>query len=155
VTRCLETGHLLQHEDQIVSAVTVHSRDLDKLFHLHGECGPIGLACHSNGAAPSHFNDALIAQDAEGAQHGIGIDAKFCREVLRLGDPLAGSRFSVSDGTANRPRDLLVQQRWIAPVEALEAEIGFIRWWFRRLERTNENNYSSVNAHYYGIQHIA
>lgn len=149
------SGKLLQHADEIITAVPVRSRDVDELLQLQADSRLVRLTRHSNGATPSHFNDPFVSQDAKRSQDRVGIDSEFRGEVLRLWNALTRCRLTFGDGSADRSGHLFVQQCGVAPVESSESELGVGGVFWRGLERTNKNNYSSFNADRYRIHHLA
>ena len=72
---------------------------------------------HRRRADEPRFEEALVAQETQRAQHRVGVDSEHRREVPRLWDALAGRGFAVGDRAADFGRDLLVEEHRVTAID--------------------------------------
>ena len=116
--------------------------DVDELFHFEGHDAAVWLTGDSDRPSAAHLDDALLAQDSQGPQNGVGVDAQLGGQVFGLRNALAGTRLTVGDRPADLRGDLLVEQGRIAAIETRESQRLVIASRDIGLARTHENNYS-------------
>jgi hypothetical protein len=116
--RCLRHGltNLFDDADELLEPVAVPAGEVDEVRCLGDDGAALWGAGNGDAAAAAEVEQALVAQLAECAQHGVGVDAKHGREIARRWQSFAGVGFPVGDGTADLSGDLLVQLRGIASV---------------------------------------
>jgi hypothetical protein len=68
-------------------------------------------------AAAAEFEEAFVAEFAECAQDGVGVDAEDVGEVFGGWESLAGFGFAVRDGAADLGGRLFVQVERVVAVE--------------------------------------
>ena len=66
-------------------------------------------AGHADAAAAAELEHAFIAEQSQGAEHGIGVHAQHCGQILGRGEPFTGLGLAVGDGAADLACDLLVE----------------------------------------------
>lgn len=96
----------------------VLTRHVDQLLEFECDDAALRLSGDANRSASSHLNDSLVAQDAQGPQHGIGVDTQLGREITGLRDLLARSRLTLGDGSTNLRGHLLVEESRVSAVES-------------------------------------
>jgi hypothetical protein len=63
------------------------------------------------------FEEAFVAELAEGAENGVGVDAEDVGEIFGGWESFAGFGFAVGDGAADLGGDLFVQVERVVAVE--------------------------------------
>jgi hypothetical protein len=111
-------GEVADQLDEVVLAVSLSSRELDQFVGL-GEHGAFGscVAGDVDAATASELQQALVAEQSEGAQHGVGIHPQDRREIAGWGQSFAGARLSVGDRPADLPGDLVVEQSRVGSID--------------------------------------
>src|SRR6476469_6687423 len=100
---------LLNEADEFVGFVALGSSVVEELSCAFDEGALFGGAGDGDAAAAAEFEQAFVAQLAEGAQDGVGVDAENGGEVFGGWESFAGFRFAVGDGAADFARDLCVK----------------------------------------------
>jgi photosystem II stability/assembly factor-like uncharacterized protein len=77
----------------------------------------LGGAGDGDAAAAAEVEEAFVAELAEGAQDGVGVDAENGGEVSGGWQSFAGFGFAVGDGAADLASDLIVQVEGVVAVE--------------------------------------
>ena len=77
----------------------------------------LGGAGDGDAAAAAEFEEAFVAELAEGAEDGVGVDAEDGGEVFGGWESFAGFGFAVGDGAADLAGDLFVQVEGVVAVE--------------------------------------
>ena len=108
---------LLDDLDEFVGFVAVHAGVVEEFFCLFDEGALFGGAGDGDAAAAAEFEEAFVAELAECAQDGVGVDAEDGREVFGGWEPFAGFGFAVGDGAADLGGDLFVQVEGVLAVE--------------------------------------
>ena len=91
---------------------------VEEFCRLSDEGSVLGGAGDGDAAAAAKFEEAFVAELAECAQDGVGVDAEHGGEVFGGWESFAGFGFAVGDGAANLGGDLFVQ------VERLTATVA-------------------------------
>jgi len=115
-------GQIFQHGDELVALVTMLTGEFDKFLHLGHHHSSFRTPDDSNRSTPTHFNEALVAQHPQGAQHGVRIHTKFGGEIPCLWNTFARTGFAFGDRPSYLGGHLLVQQGGIAAIKRSEFE---------------------------------
>src|SRR5581483_1680383 len=107
--RVPQSSELLDDVDELVGLVAVRACVVEELFCFFDEDTLLGRAGDGDAAAAPELEEAFVPELAEGAEHGVGVDAENVGEVFRGREPLAGLCLAVGDCTADLAGDLLVQ----------------------------------------------
>jgi hypothetical protein len=108
---------LLDDVDEFVGFVAVDAGVVEELFGLFDEGTVFGGAGDGDAAAAAEFEEAFVAELAECAQDGVGVDAEDVGEVFGGWEPFAGFGFAVFDGAADLGADLVVEGEGVVAVE--------------------------------------
>ena len=108
---------LLNEADEFVGFVALGSSVVEELSCAFDEGALFGGAGDGDAAAAAEFEQAFVAQLAEGAQDGVGVDAEDGGEVFGGWESFAGFGFAVGDGAADLGGDLFVQVERVIAVE--------------------------------------
>ncbi|MFY9579022.1 MAG: hypothetical protein WAQ33_06835 [Gaiellaceae bacterium] len=103
--------------DEFVGAVALSARELDEILRLRDHRAVLWCAGDGNAAAATEFEEAFLAEFAECAQHGVGVDAKHGGKVLGGRQSFARFCLSFADRPADLGRDLNVQREGLVAVE--------------------------------------
>src|SRR5262245_11198723 len=95
--------------DELVGLVALGAGVVEEVSCFFDEGALFGCAGDGDAAAAAEFEQAFVAQLAEGAEDGVRVDAEDVGEVLGGWKSLAGFGFSVGDGAADLAGDLFVQ----------------------------------------------
>ncbi len=76
-----------------------------------------GGAGDGDAAAAAELEQALVAELAEGAEDGVGVDAEDGGEVFGGWESFAGFCFAVGDGAADLAGDLMVELSRVLAVD--------------------------------------
>jgi Tol biopolymer transport system component len=102
--------------DQLVEAIALLAGEVDELFCSLDDGAAFGCPGDRDAPSASELEQSLVAQEAERAENGVGVDVEDGGEVFGGGEALAGLCFSVGDRAADLGGDLLVEIGGIAPV---------------------------------------
>jgi hypothetical protein len=108
---------LSEEVDEFVGFVALGAGVVEKFFRLFDEGAVLGCAGDGDAAAATEFEEAFVAELAESAQDGVGVDSEHGGEVFGGWESLAGSGFAVGDGAADLGGDLFVQVEGVVAVE--------------------------------------
>jgi hypothetical protein len=108
---------LLEEVDEFVGFVALGAGVVEELFGFFDECALFGGASDGDAAAASEFEQAFVAELAESAEDGVGVDAEDVGEVFGGWESFAGFGFAVGDGAAELACDLFVQVEGVVSVE--------------------------------------
>jgi len=110
-------AELLDDLDEVVRLVPLSARKVEELSGLFDDGAVLGGAGDGDAAAAAEFEQAFVAELAECAQDGVGVDAEHGGEVFGGWESFAGFGFAVGDGAANLGGDLFVQVERVNTVE--------------------------------------
>jgi hypothetical protein len=110
----LERGSLcsadvLDDLDQLVQAVALTARELDKLPRSLDDCTTLGRPRNRDATSTSELQQSLVPQQPERPQDGVGVDAEDGSEVLGRREALSRLRFPLGDCPTDLAGHLLVQ----------------------------------------------
>ena len=91
--------------------------EVDELSSALDDRAAFGCAGDRDAAAAAEFEQAFVAELAEGAEDGVGVDAEDGGEVFGGWESFAGFGFAVGDGAADLACDLFVQVEGVVVVE--------------------------------------
>ena len=100
------------------------------------------MSGHPDTSATTHFHQSLVTQYPKRAQHRVRVHTEFRRQVPRLGNLFARTRFALRDGSPYLCRDLLVEQGRICTVEGNETEVR-LGLFLGSIDKTHNANYTS------------
>jgi hypothetical protein len=83
--------------DQFVEAVAVAPCELDEVSRSVDDGTLFGCADYGAAAAAAELEQALVAEGAEGAKHGVGVHAEHRGQVSGGWEPFAGLGLAVCD----------------------------------------------------------
>lgn len=81
----------------------------------HGALGD-GVAGDMDAAAAAEFQKALVAEQSQGAQHGVGVHPQDGREVPGGGQSLTGACLSIGNRPSDLPGDLVMEQSRVGSI---------------------------------------
>jgi hypothetical protein len=99
--------------DEFVHAVALPLRELDELTRSLDNGTPLGRPSDRDPAPAPELEEALIAEQPEGAQDGVRVHAEDGGEVLRRWESLAGFRLPFGDRATDLRGNLLVEIRGV------------------------------------------
>jgi len=108
---------VLDDLEQLVEPVSLLAREADELSRTGDDRSALRRAGDSDPATAAELEQALVAQDAQRAQSGVGVDSEDGGQVAGRGQSLAGLSLPVGDCPADLGRDLLVQLGRFVPVD--------------------------------------
>src|SRR5579875_2106620 len=88
-----------------------------QLPRLFEHRSPLGRAGHARATASTELEQALITQQAQRTQHGVGVDAQLSREIARRRKPFTRSGLTVQDRAPDGAGHLLKNRRRLGPVD--------------------------------------
>ena len=135
----------LEHRHEFVRCITVHPTKLKKILEPCDDGAPLGCAHDDDGPSSSQLEQALVPKESKCAKNGVGVDAEHSGKVLRLGDALARTSFTLSDRPSDRSGDLLVEIGGVSAVDLGESEAGpgALVLWFARHHDAIESSISN------------
>lgn len=74
-------------------------------------------ARNSHASSSTELQEDFIAQEAQGTEHGIGIDTQDRGRISGGRHPFTRSRLSLGDGATNHGGHLLVESQWLGAVD--------------------------------------
>ena len=95
--------------DEFVGAVSVLACEVEELSSALDDRAAFRCAGNRDAAAAAEFEQAFVAELAEGAEDGVGVDAENVGEVFGGRESFAALGFAVGDGAADLAGDLFVQ----------------------------------------------
>ena len=95
--------------DEFVGAVSVLACEVEELSSALDDRAAFRCAGNRDAAAAAEFEQAFVAELAEAAEDGVGVDAENVGEVFGGWESFAGLGFAVGDGAADLAGDLFVQ----------------------------------------------
>ena len=104
-----ESPELLDDLDEFVGFVALCAGVVEEIFGAFDDGALFGCAGDGDAAAAAELEQAFVAELAEGAEDGVGVDAEDGGEVSGGREPFAGLGFAVGDGAADLGGDLFVQ----------------------------------------------
>ena len=107
----------LDQLDELVAGVAVLAGVADELAGPGQDGTPVSGSGHGDAPAPAELQQALIAQHAQGTQHGVGIDVQHRRQVPGPRQPLAGADLPVRDRPADAGANLVIQRQGITAIQ--------------------------------------
>jgi len=116
---------VLDHSNQFVGAVALLAREAHKLTRARDNRTAFRRAGDGDAAAAPELEQALVSKRAEGAEHGVRVDAEHGGEILRWRKTLRRSCLAVGNCPPDLGRNLNVQLRQLFPVD-LDTEHGDI-----------------------------
>jgi hypothetical protein len=90
---------------------------VEEVFGAFDHGALLGGARDGDAAAAAEVEQPFIAELAECAQDGVGVDAEYGCEVSCGWESFAGSGFAAGDGAADLAGDLLVEVEGVVAVE--------------------------------------
>ena len=87
----------MDHADEFVAAIAVAAGELDELVDGAEDGAVLGGAGDGYAAAAAKLEQAFVAQRAECAQDGVGVDAEHGCHVFGERKAFAGLGFAVGD----------------------------------------------------------
>ena len=103
--------------DEFVAFVALGAGVVEEVFGSFDEGALFGGAGDGDAAAAAEFEQAFVAELAESAEDGVGVDAEDGGEVFGGWESFAALGFAVRDGAADLACDLFVQVEGVVVVE--------------------------------------
>ena len=103
--------------DEFVGFVALGAGVVEEFFGAFGDGTLLWGAGDGDAAAAAEFEEAFVAELAEGAEDGVGVDAEDVGEVFGGWESFAGFGFAVGDGASDLAGDLFVQVEGVVAVE--------------------------------------
>ena len=100
---------LLDEVDEFVGFVALGAGVVEEVFGFFAEGALFGGPGDGDAAAAAEFEQAFVAELAEGTEDGVGVDAEDVGEVFGGWESFAGFGFAVGDGAADVGGDLFVE----------------------------------------------
>jgi hypothetical protein len=113
----LVSGEVFDDLDEFVGAVSVLACEVEELSSALDDRAAFRCAGNRDAAAAAEFEQAFVAELAESAEDGVGVDAENGREVFGGWESFAALGFAVGDGAADLACDLFVQVEGVFVVE--------------------------------------
>ncbi len=85
--------------------------EVDEVSRSIDDCALFGCPDHGDAAAAAELEQALVAEGAESAEHGVGVHAEHCCEVFGGWEPFAGLGLAVCDRATDLSSGLLEEWR--------------------------------------------
>jgi hypothetical protein len=132
---CGVSTELLDEVDELVGFVALAAGVLEEVFGLFDEGASFRRPGDRDAAAAAEFEQAFVAELAEGAEDGVGVDTEDGGEVFGGWESFAGFGFAVGDGAADLACDLFVQVEGVVVV-ALDISHGAMHYSFILMEES-------------------
>ena len=126
---------LLDEVDEFVGVVALGAGVVEEVFDSFDQGALFRGAGDCDAAAAAEFEQAFVAESAECAQDGVGVDAENVGEVFGGWKSFAGFDFAVGDGAADLACDLFVQVEGVVVVE-LDISHGAMHYSFILMEES-------------------
>ena len=104
-----ELPDVLDDGDELVDAVALEAGEVDELLRARHDGAPLGGAGDGDAATAPELEQALVAQQPERPQDGVGVDVEDGGEVFCRWEPFAWFGLAVGDRAADLGGDLLVE----------------------------------------------
>jgi hypothetical protein len=98
----------LHHCEDLVSPIPLRAGEVKELFHSTDNGSSLWRTGDHDGSSPPKVQKFLVAKDAEGSQHGIGVDAEHGGEILRLRNAISRIGLAFCDSPPDFGRHLIV-----------------------------------------------
>jgi hypothetical protein len=108
---------LLDDLDEVVGFVALGAGVVEQFSGAFDDGALLGGAGDGDAAAAAEFDEAFVAQFAECAQDGVGVDAEYGGEVFGGWESFARFGFAVGDGAADLAGDLFMKAEGVVAVE--------------------------------------
>jgi hypothetical protein len=108
---------LLDQADEFVGFAALGSSVVEEVSCAFDEGALFGGAGDGDTPAASEFEQAFVAELAEGAQDGVGVNAEDRSEVLRRREAFPRLRLAFGDRPADLGCDLCVEVGRVGPVD--------------------------------------
>jgi hypothetical protein len=115
--RSLQLPELLDDLDEFVGLVALGAGVLEELSGASDDGALLGGCGDGDAATAAELEQAFIAQFAESAKDGVGVDAEDGGEVFGGWESFAGFGFAFCDGAADLGGGLFVQVEGVVAVE--------------------------------------
>ena len=89
----------------------------DEGFGLGEDDAPVRGSGHGDATAAAELEQSLVAQYAQRAEHGVGVDADDGGQIFGGRETLARTGFTVGDRASDLRGDLLMQVDWVGLVD--------------------------------------
>jgi hypothetical protein len=99
------------HRDELFRRVALAAREGDEFVDFADDGASLWCSGDGDPAAASELEQTLLLEEAQGSEHGVGVDAENGRQIPREGETLAGLGFAVCDRASDLGGDLLVERR--------------------------------------------
>ena len=93
------------------------TRELDELDGFRTDRGVLSGTADVHAAAPAKLHEALISQEAQCPQNGVGVDAEHGCDVTRRRQPFTRPCLVLRDRVADGVGDLVVEQRRMRTID--------------------------------------
>jgi hypothetical protein len=110
-------GDVLDDLYEFVDAIAVFACERHELSRSLDDGTTVGRSRDGDAAAAAEFEQAFVAELAESAEDGVGVDAENGGEVFGGWESFAAFGFAVGDGAADLACDLFVQVEGVVVVE--------------------------------------
>src|SRR5262249_11712015 len=111
------SAELSDEVDEFVGLVALGAGVVEEGCGSFDEGALFGGGGDGDAAAAAEFEQVFVAELAECAEDGVGVDAEHVGEVFGGWEPFAGLGFAVGDGAADLACDLFVQVEGVVVVE--------------------------------------
>ena len=101
----------------LVRAESLTASEVQQLSRPTNDRAAFGRARDTDTSTPTEFEKPFIAQKPESTQNRVGIDAEVSGQVFGGRQPLAGTRFSVSDGPPDLRGHLVMERQWVGSID--------------------------------------
>jgi hypothetical protein len=108
---------LLDEFDEFLAAVSVPAGQSQEFCRVGDDGASLWGAGDLDPEASAELKESFVAKHSQCSQHGVGVDAKYRRKVTGWWQSATGGGFPLGDGSADLGRDLIVQQRRVAPID--------------------------------------
>ena len=114
----------LNKADQVITVVAVLAGLGEQVTRVGEQGGALGGAGDGDATAAAEFQQAFVAQEAQGAQYGVAVDAEHGGQVHGGGQAFAWADLAFGDSPADLRGGLLVQWGGIGGVQRLNRACG-------------------------------
>ena len=95
------SGEVLNHGDHAFPLVPLTTGEFDQFTYLSQDGPFLGRPGDRDATPPAELDEALVAQDVHGPQHGVLVHPEDGGDVLGQGQAVPGPGFAFGDGTAD------------------------------------------------------
>ena len=103
--------------DEFGAVVAALAAELDELGCFCEQGAALGCAGDADAVSRAELEESFVAQQPQGAQHGVGVDVHDGCEMARGWEAFTGFGFAVGDRAADLCGDLVVQEGWVVAVD--------------------------------------